>query len=204
MKFTVNPVRCYLVPPPQDRCRSQTTRRGDTHAISADCSHHAVAGVTLTSAKGPRHAGCSAGTPEERVDAGQSDRASGPAAGVRGRCADRRAPRQVIGHTPQSCGHLTPGERVEGGQVVEQRRGRHFRLGHGYLLVSMRGLTTPLQHDSRKALTASRPSQASHGLIRQCTACAAAGMPRDLGACSAPGGADRRARFALVWQGGSC
>ena len=55
MEFTVNPVRCCLAPPPQDRCRSQPTRRGDTRAISAACPHHAVAGITLTSAKGPRH-----------------------------------------------------------------------------------------------------------------------------------------------------
>jgi hypothetical protein len=40
---------------------------------------------------------------------------------------------------PQSRGHLTPGERVEGGQVVEPRRGRHFRLGHDYSSVSMTG-----------------------------------------------------------------
>jgi hypothetical protein len=44
---------------------------------------------------------------------------------------------------PQSRGHLTPGERVQGGQVVEPRRGRHFRLGHDYSLVLMRGLATP-------------------------------------------------------------
>jgi hypothetical protein len=40
---------------------------------------------------------------------------------------------------PQSRGHLTPGERVEGGQLVEPRRGRHFRLGHDYSSVSMTG-----------------------------------------------------------------
>jgi hypothetical protein len=40
---------------------------------------------------------------------------------------------------PQSRGHLTPGERVEGGQVVEARRGRHFRFGHNYSSVSMTG-----------------------------------------------------------------
>src|SRR6476659_6879328 len=44
---------------------------------------------------------------------------------------------------PQSRGHLTPVERAQGGQVVEPRRGRHFRLGHDYSLVLMRGLATP-------------------------------------------------------------
>lgn len=42
---------------------------------------------------------------------------------------------------------------------------------------------------SRRLLTASLPPRASHGLIRQCAACGAAGMPRDLGAVHAPGGA---------------
>ena len=55
MEFVVNPVRCCLAPTPQDRCRSQPTRRGDTRAISAACSHHVVAGIAPTSAKGPRH-----------------------------------------------------------------------------------------------------------------------------------------------------
>jgi hypothetical protein len=70
---------------------------------------------------------------------------------------------------PQSRGHLTLGERVEGGQVVEPRRGRHFRLGP---LVSMRGLTIPTRVTDRKALTgvaiAGVPwlNSARHGLRR--------------------------------------
>jgi len=40
---------------------------------------------------------------------------------------------------PHSRGHLTPGQRAQDGQLVEPRRGRHFRLGHDYSSVSMTG-----------------------------------------------------------------
>ncbi len=41
-------------------------------------------------------------------------RAGGPASAGRGQCPDRRAPRERLGHSPQSCGHLTPLRRVTG------------------------------------------------------------------------------------------
>ena len=60
---------------------------------------------------------------------------------------------QPLAAMPQSRGHLTPVERAQGGQVVEPRRGRHFRLGHDYSLVLMRGLTIPSRMtDARRLL----------------------------------------------------
>ena len=65
----------------------------------------------------------------------------------------RIRPAQPLAALPQSRGHLTLGERVEGGQVVEPRRGRHFGLGHDCSLVLMRGLTIPPRMtDARRLL----------------------------------------------------
>ena len=101
MKFTVNPVRCCLAPAPQDRCRSQPTRRGDPRAISAACSHHAVAVSPSQVPKVLAMPGVPQAPPEERVSARQSDRGSGPAAEVCGRCADLWAPRRTPALTPR-------------------------------------------------------------------------------------------------------
>ncbi len=86
--------------------------------------------------------------PPSRQDKYQSapvsrSRAGGPASGGRGQCPDRRAPRERLGHHPQSCGHLTPLPQVEGSQLVEQHRGSLLGVGHGSSLLSMRGPTTP-------------------------------------------------------------
>ena len=143
---------------------ADSTRRYPRHlcCLFSPCGR----GYHPHSAKGPRHAGCSAGTPEERVSAHQSDRACGPAAGVRGRCADRRAPRQVIGHTPHSRGHLTPGERVGVGQVVRQRRGVLLGVGHSatrpvagvYANLGRRPPLVDITAHSYRSATAARPA----------------------------------------------
>jgi hypothetical protein len=53
-------------------------------------------------------------------------------------------PGDCLGHTPQSCGHLTPLRRVQGGQLIEQHRG-------GLLVSAMAPPPASMTHARRSA-----------------------------------------------------